>query len=143
MVLSGPPSPSNTASGRIVIRRVFSWSGASQRNRPILGGLFSDDDNEPRVVSIALSTVLGVLLLAGLWRLRTGRFSETVNLSLVGVGLVVFGVFLFWLLLIPTALALLSSGSGSSSAAWSRSCARPLAPRPNRSGFNDVLTSRT
>ena len=51
--------------------------------------------------------VVGVLLLAGLWWLRTGRFSETVNLSLVGVGLVVFGLYLFWALFIPTALALI------------------------------------
>ena len=75
MVLSGPPSPSNTVSGRIVIRRVLSWSGASQRNRPILGGLFSDDDNEPRVVFIALFMVVGVLLLAAPF--RTGDRIQT------------------------------------------------------------------
>ena len=80
---------------------------------PILGWLFSGSrgrgagSGPPRVVSIPLFMVVGVLLLAGLWWLRTGRFSETVNLSLVGVGLVVFGLYLFWALFIPTALALI------------------------------------
>ena len=76
---------------------------------PILGGLFGDEDAGIvyEAGAIVLMIVVGVLMLAGLWWLRTGRFSETVNLSLVGVGLVVFGVFFWWMLLIPTALALI------------------------------------
>ncbi len=87
-------------------------AGASLVVLPILGGLFSASrgrgagEGVSRVVAIPSFMVVGVLLLAGLWWLRTGRFSETVNLSLVGFGLVVFGLYLFWLLLIPTALAL-------------------------------------
>ncbi len=76
---------------------------------PILGALFGDseDDGAPSAVLIVLIIVAGVLMLAGLWWLREGRFSEAFCLALVGVGLVVFGVFFFWLLLIPTALALI------------------------------------
>jgi len=76
---------------------------------PILGALFGDseDDGAPSAVLIVLIIVVGVLMLAGLWWLREGRFSEAFCLSLVGVGLVNFGVFFFWLLLIPTALALI------------------------------------
>ncbi len=74
---------------------------------PILGGLFGEEDDEPAAVLIVLMIVVGVLMLAGLWWLRTGRFSEKVNLSLVGVGLVFFGFFFWWFLFIPTALALL------------------------------------
>ncbi len=76
---------------------------------PILGGLFGDtegDDAYPAVL-IVLIIATGVLMLAGLWWLREGRFTETVCLSLIGIGLVVFGVFFFWLLFIPTALALI------------------------------------
>lgn len=75
---------------------------------PILGAIFGDtgDDDAPPAVVIVLMIVVGVLMLAGLWWLREGRFTETVCLSLVGVGLVVFGLFFFWFLLIPTALAL-------------------------------------
>ena len=80
---------------------------------PILGGegfertKGAGREDEPATFLILLMIVVGVLMLAGLWWLRTGRFSETVNLSLVGVGLVVFGLYLFWFLFIPTALALI------------------------------------
>lgn len=73
---------------------------------PILGGLFGEDEDEPAAVLIVSLIVIGGLLLAGLWWLRTGRFSASVCLTLVGIGLVTFGFFFFWLLLIPTALAL-------------------------------------
>lgn len=75
---------------------------------PILGAIFGDTEDEeaPAAVWIVLVIVVGVLMLAGLWWLREGRFTETVCLSLIGVGLVGFGLFFFWLLLIPTALAL-------------------------------------
>ena len=42
-----------------------------------------------------------------LWWLRIGRFSDAVCLTLIGVGLVAFGVLFFWMLLIPTAVALI------------------------------------
>ena len=75
---------------------------------PILGGLFgdSDENRDTAVVLIPLLIVVGILMLAGLWWLREGRFTDTVCLSLIGIGLVFFGAFFFWLLLIPTALAL-------------------------------------
>jgi len=73
---------------------------------PILGGFFGDSEDAPATVWMVLLVVVGVLMLAGLWWMREGRFSETVCLSLIGVGLVAFGFFFFWLLLIPTALAL-------------------------------------
>ena len=76
---------------------------------PILGALFGDseDDGAPSAVLIVIIIAVGVLMLAGLWWLREGRFSETVCLSLISIGLVAFGFFFFWLLLIPTALALI------------------------------------
>ncbi len=76
---------------------------------PILGGLFGDEEDDSGAVLIlqGLMVVVGFLMLAGVWWLRNGRFSETVDLSLIGVGLVVFGVFFFWILLVPTALALI------------------------------------
>lgn len=76
---------------------------------PILGGLFGDEEDESGAVLIlqGFIVVVGFLLLAGVWWLRTGRFSQTVCLSLIGVGLAVFGAFFFWLLFIPTALALI------------------------------------
>ncbi len=75
----------------------------------ILGGLFGDEEDDSGAVLIlqGLMVVVGFLMLAGVWWLRNGRFSETVDLSLIGVGLVVFGVFFFWILLVPTALALI------------------------------------
>lgn len=75
---------------------------------PILGAIFGDtQDNEaPPAVLIVLIIAVGILMLAGLWWLREGHFTETVCLSLIGIGLVAFGLFFFWLLLIPTALAL-------------------------------------
>ncbi len=105
------PSPASIKEYRLTAFSVL--AGASLVVLPILGGLFSGSrgrgagEGVSRAVAIPSFMVVGVLLLAGLWWLRTGRFSETVNLSLVGVGLVVFGLFLFWLLFIPTALALI------------------------------------
>ena len=74
---------------------------------PLLEIFFEEDaTTREKGVDAPFIMVVGVLLLAGLWWLRTGRFSETVNLSLVGVGLVIAGALFFWLLLIPTVLAL-------------------------------------
>lgn len=75
---------------------------------PILGGFFGDEeaDSDYLVVLIPLLVVIGGLTLAGLWWLRTGRFSETICMNLVGVGSVTFGFFFFWLLFIPPVLAL-------------------------------------
>jgi hypothetical protein len=75
---------------------------------PILGALFGDTegDEAPPAALFVLIIAAGVLMLAGLWWMREGRFTETVCLSLIGIGLVAFGFFFFWLLLIPTALAL-------------------------------------
>ncbi len=74
-----------------------------------LGPIFGDWEGSTtsNAVAIALLLSAGVALLAGLWWLREGRFSDTVCLTLVGVGIVIFGVFFFWLLLMPTVLALI------------------------------------
>lgn len=74
---------------------------------PILGVLFGEDEDAPVAVLILSLIVIGGMMMAGLWWLRTGRFGETVSLTLVGVGLATFGLFFFWMLLIPTALALI------------------------------------
>lgn len=73
----------------------------------ISGFIVEDPPTVVRWVVIPLFLVLGVAVLTGVWGLRSGRFSDTVSLSLVGVGSVVWGVAFFWMLLIPTALALL------------------------------------
>jgi hypothetical protein len=58
-----------------------------------------------KAVLIPTTIAVGVAALAGLWGLRAGRFGEATCLSLVGVGLAVFGLGFFWMFLIPTALA--------------------------------------
>ncbi len=74
-----------------------------------LGPIFGDWEGSAigNAVAIALLLSAGVALLAGLWWLRESRFSDSVCLTLVGIGMVIFGVFFFWLLLIPTVLALI------------------------------------
>ena len=70
--------------------------------------LFNDDDTSTGyAILLSLLILIGALMLAGLWWLREGRFSETVCLSLVGVGLVAFGALWYWMLYIPTAVALI------------------------------------
>ena len=96
---------------------------------PIAGGLAGDTDDLDTVSAIVLPAmmVFGALLLAGLWWLRSGRFSDTVCLSLIAVGLVLFGVFFFWLLLIPTLLALIVLWFG----IVKRGLVRELRPTPS------------
>jgi hypothetical protein len=65
------------------------------------------DTSTGDVVLLWLLISIGALMLAGLWWLRDGRFSETVGLSLVGVGLVAFGAMWYWMLFVPTAAALI------------------------------------
>ena len=74
-----------------------------------LGPIFGDWEGSAtsNALVIALLLSAGVTFLAGLWWLRESRFSDSVCLSPVGVGMVIFGVFFFWLLLIPTVLALI------------------------------------
>ncbi len=75
---------------------------------PFIGILFeSDATTTDKAVAVPLFVLAGLVLLVGLWWLRTGRFNETVGLSLIGVGLVSAGVVLFWLILIPTVLGLI------------------------------------
>jgi len=70
--------------------------------------LFNDDDTSTGyAVLLSLLILTGALMLVGLWWLRDGRFSETVCLSLVGVGLVAFGAMWYWMFFIPTAVALI------------------------------------
>ena len=70
--------------------------------------LFNEDDTSTGYAVLLSSLILiGALMLAGLWWLRNGRFSETVCLSFVGVGLVAFGAIWYWMLFIPTAAALI------------------------------------
>jgi len=74
--------------------------------------LFNDDEVSTGHAVLLWSLILiGALMLAGLWWLRVGRFSETVCLSLVGVGLVAFGVIWYWMLL-PPAVALIVAWFG-------------------------------
>jgi hypothetical protein len=65
------------------------------------------DTSTGDVVLLWLLILIGALMLAGLRWLRVGRFSETVCLSLVGVGLVAFGAMWYWMLFVPTAVALI------------------------------------
>jgi hypothetical protein len=70
--------------------------------------LFNEDETSAGYAFLlSLLILIGVLMLAGLWWLRDGRLSETICLSLVGVGLVAFGVTWFWMLFIPTVVALI------------------------------------
>jgi hypothetical protein len=74
-----------------------------------LGPIFGDWEGSAisNAVVIALLLSAGVALLAGLWWLRESRFSDSICLTFVGVGMVIFGVFFFWMLLVPTVLALI------------------------------------
>ena len=75
---------------------------------PISVLLFDEEDTSTgSVVLLSLLILIGALMLAGLWWLREARFSEELCLSLVGVGLVAFGGLWFWMLFIPTAVALI------------------------------------
>ena len=81
--------------------------GASSIIGPLPVVVSEDPSTVVRWVVVPLGLVLGVAVLTGVWGLHSGRFSETVSLSFVGVGSVVWGVGFFWMLLVPTVLALL------------------------------------
>ena len=72
----------------------------------VLGRLFGEDMSGAALnVLLSALMVVGVFTLFGVWNLRGGRSIDMLSLSLISVGVAMFGLAWFWMLLIPSALA--------------------------------------
>ena len=81
--------------------------GAAMVILAILAMLFGEDMSGVAVnVLLALLMVMGALTLVGVVNLRRGHSGDVLSLSLIGVGVAAFGLAWFWMLFIPSALAL-------------------------------------